>query len=234
MSDTNEKKEKIYDNFDDFIANTQSEKTENFENLEYTPLHQRKIERNEDGKFAECFHKHVEDEPPKRDDYTFSGLFPANSVNFTTVKNLIFASHDIYEKIIGICMFILVGAVFNPLLHIAIAYATTDFLRVGYVLFMAGFFLYCILAVNATFPFLILVVIASGKLLFFHEGIGDVLIAVAMFATVYLMFSMKKRVDNEIVAKAMKVIEKERLESQGSPKIEEVEREIDGKSNRQK
>jgi hypothetical protein len=197
---------KVYSNFDDFMS---------AQGKPDIPLHEQKVDRDEYGDSGKHYSKYREDEPRPKVEMRLRDYFPDMSVDGEVIRNLFWEGEDIYEKIMSICMFIAVGAVFNPVLTLGFAFLNADFIRVGFGLFLVGFFLFSLLAVRKSFHLIGMGIIACAKLIYFREGIGDVSLATAMMMTIYLMYNMKKRKDTEIAAEGMRAARREFAEEQG-------------------
>jgi hypothetical protein len=228
MNDDNNKKP--FTNFDDFMNATAPENV---------PIHKRQVNRDEDGTFAENFAKNINSEDvlaTPTQAAKFSDLFPELSVDGEVVKDLFWDAEDIYEKIMAVCMFAAVAAIFNPVLSLGYAFASGDAIRGGFGFFLVAFFLFCFIAVKKSFHLIGLSLIAVAKLLYFREGVGDVMLALAMFATIYLMFNIKKRKDEEIAREGGKAAREafgddEDEESEEESESEESEEEEDNDDN---
>jgi hypothetical protein len=192
------------------------------------PVKESEIERNEDGKFAanplglgeESAH-FLED--AYKVEYTFASIFPNKSVDWENIRNFILSPEDVFERVMGIAMLVGIVAMFNPIFHFGMAYASNNFLSGAFALFIIGCLLVCILFMKVSFPFVIIAVLVPGKL-FFIEGRGDFFIACAMALTVYLMFRIRKRREEELDAAITEAIVKRQLEevdSETSPPNQE-------------
>ena len=191
---------KAIDNFDKFLEEMKRQN-------DTTPLNKREINRNEDGKFAaNLFDKQEESalffEKANETEYTFKSLFPNRSVDWEVVRNHLFCPEDIFERIMGIAMLVLLIAVFEPVTFFAFAFAygpPYGLVLGAIALFAIGCFLFCALFVRATFPFVAMGIVIMPKIATV-EGRPDFFVAAAMLTTVYLMFRVRKRKEEALNA----------------------------------
>jgi hypothetical protein len=177
-----EKQEK-FDNFDDFMQASG-------------------IDRDDVGKLPEKY-----DDIARASDYdipvydefeSFWHLFPKMSADWSVIKNFIRFPDDLYERVIGICMLIMVAAACSPILSIAYAmFATEASEAFGtyYLYFSFGltiFFLFSVLVGKMSFWLPMVAIIVLLKFLVFDVSRTDAYMASAMFLTIYLMYRKKR------------------------------------------
>ncbi|MCL1831299.1 MAG: hypothetical protein FWG45_00135 [Oscillospiraceae bacterium] len=142
--------------------------------------------------------RHEYDVPPPKKAKAFKDLFPERSIHGEIIHNFLFSPDDIYERIMGVCMLLTLLAAFNPVLiginAVAYGIENVDFLRIAFLLALAGGFLFCTMWIKRSYPVYFLLPITILKM-FFREGVGDIFLALAFMATVYLMFRVKERKD---------------------------------------
>jgi len=123
--------------------------------------------------------------------------FPGLSIEFSTIRELIRSGQDIYEKIMGLSMFMLLVSLINPVLVLVYAFYLGSHARMIYVILLIIFFVVSVRFRQALFWLPALIGFNITKLIFFNEAVSDVLFAAAFFAIIYLMFRVKTRTDSE-------------------------------------
>jgi len=165
------------------------ENVKNKENKENTdiPLHEREIIRDIDTSKAE-----LEVEFQVEEIKNFRGYFPNMSIRGSKIHELFFYPDDKYEKIMGLCLYLTVAAVFNPFLLMIFYYINRDFSRLAFVFFLLTFFFCSVMTVKKSFWIPGMMIVVLLKAFYFWDGTIDALFAAVMFSTAYLMFCFKK------------------------------------------
>jgi hypothetical protein len=177
--------DKKYDNFDDFLESVKSEEK---------PIHERRINRDDCGKLPiklESRDNKVEIPVVKYNKFT--KLFPKACIDWDIIRDLFGNGVTKYDKVMGVCMFLILAAVFNPFLIISYAFilgGSDGLTRLGILGGMFIFFCVSAFSVKANFWLPAMAVITVIKL-FLEEGRTDSLIAVSMMLFIYLLFRMK-------------------------------------------
>jgi hypothetical protein len=158
----------------------------------------RAVNRDEFGDYADNFYGCKEYELPVRDsDTSFRGLFPRLCIKWEVIKDLYSYAEDVYEKIMAVCMALIVAAAVNPMMVFAITLRHSDIdVRVPWFLFLGGIILFVIislLALNKSFSLIAIGVIAVLKAYPFSAAAADTFCIFLLTVIFFVARQMKKR-----------------------------------------
>jgi len=185
MPDDNNKKLNNFNNFDDFLdANNLPKPPKNDQVPDLPDLPDYNAEESAN-----------EPKPVIKSD--FWGYFPRSSISLNVIKDLIKFPQDRFEKLMGICMILVLAATFNPIIVGIYAFDMEDPYRYFFLAFMILFFAVSVIFSNKSIWLPGIVLFAAAKAVPFSESRADTLLAAAFMTMIILLYRMKKTKDSE-------------------------------------
>ncbi|MCL1832121.1 MAG: hypothetical protein FWG45_04320 [Oscillospiraceae bacterium] len=189
-----------FNNFDDFIAATAKSPDNAPNNVEYVPLHERQINRDDEGYATDIWS--VREAPPiaAPPPQTFKSLFPGACISWEVIRESVSHGDNVFEKIMGVCMFLAVAAALNPLTLGAVMLMKTDVMNMqrnaGYFAFFIGIILFSlisVIAVNKSFSLIPIGIITVLKIYPFTHAAADSFMIILMMILTYIFYQFSKR-----------------------------------------
>jgi hypothetical protein len=200
--------EKRFVNFDDFCNATESvkpvksvkpEKPHEFIESDDDRFSAENINRDDCGKLpttVDCVNKVNQPEFLSDECSRLGQLFPRMCIDWETVRVYCKYPVDLYERVMGLGMFITVFAALNPALLLIMAFTPggdfSNMYRLSLVFAMIIFFIVSAFGGKGTFWLPMLGAFALVKLIFFPEAAADAFISMASMLIVVLVFNRKK------------------------------------------
>jgi hypothetical protein len=119
----------------------------------------------------------------------FLALFSEKCITTEKIRELYQFPDYKYDKVIAVCMAVMVAAVFNPIMMIAFFIITSRLFYLAFLLSLIGVGI--IFLLRKKFPLIVLGVIAALKLFPFREATSDTFIALAAVSIVYLLVRVR-------------------------------------------
>ena len=123
----------------------------------------------------------------------FLALFEGKCISANKIRELYHFPDYKHDKIIAVCMVLIVIAVFNPLMMLAFFITTANLFKLAFLLLLIVFGVLSVL--RKKFSLIILGIIATLKLFPFHEAMSDTFIALAIVTFVYLLVRRRSVTD---------------------------------------
>jgi len=163
-------KDKKFDNYDDFLK------------------------ASETGESEELADESLEESQTYESDYSdFKSLFPRWSIDGEVARSLIRFPDSWHERVMGVCMVLMVMAAFSPVMSIAMYVADFSLPHLSFVFGLGAFFILSVFVGKMSFWFPLMGVIVLLKAVAFRESAADSCIFLALFLTIYLMHRIKSQ-----------------------------------------